>query len=256
MSAKRAAEYFDDLPDGIDLSDYDPDKVPNHIAIIMDGNGRWAQARGLPRSKGHEAGIEGVRAAIRTCSDLGVRYLTIYSFSTENWNRPKDEVDLLMELFAHTMSAEADGLNEENVRVLLIGDMDALPKETRDSFQDAIDKTANNTGMSLVMAVNYGGRDEIVRAVRSITKDAISGNISPEDVDEQMISSRLYTKEIPDPDLLIRTSGEFRISNFLLWQNAYSEFYVTDILWPDFDKYELLKAVLSYQARDRRFGKV
>ncbi len=256
MTLQELVEYFGELPPDIDLSYYDPDKIPNHVAIIMDGNGRWAKARGLSRSRGHEAGIEGVRAAIRTCSDLGVRYLTIYSFSTENWNRPKDEVDILMELFAHTMAAEVDGLNDEGVRVKLIGDMDDLPDETRESFQSAMDKTAQNTGMTLVMAVNYGGRVEITKAVRSIAEDVKTGALAPEDVSESLISSRLYTCDIPDPDLMIRTSGEFRISNFLLWQSAYTELYITDVLWPDFDKYEMLKAVLSYQSRDRRYGKV
>ena len=256
MSLQRAREYFAGMPDDIDLSRYQPDNVPQHIAIIMDGNGRWAQQRGLARSAGHEAGIEGVRAAIRTCSDIGVRYLTIYSFSTENWNRPKDEVALLMDLFATTMMAEVDGLHEEHVRVELIGDMSVLPEETSTSFRKAIEKTHNNDGMTLVMAVNYGGRDEIVRAVRSICEDVQAGNLQPSEVDEQLISSRLYTADIPDPDLLVRTSGEFRLSNFLPWQSAYTELYVTDVLWPDFDKFELLRAVIEYQNRDRRFGKV
>ncbi len=241
---------------GLSLDGYDPDRVPAHVAIIMDGNGRWAQSRGLPRSQGHVAGIEGVRAAIRTCSDIGVKYLTIYAFSTENWNRPQEEVELLMELFAHTMAAEVEGLNDEHVRVRLVGDMDALPETTRESFQEAIDKTAHNEGMNLVMAVNYGSRAEIAQAVRSIATDAAAGRIDPASVDEQLIASRLYTADIPDPDLLIRTSGERRISNFLLWQIAYSEIYVTDIMWPDFDKFELVRAIIDYQSRDRRFGKV
>ena len=256
MPLEQLRAYFGDLPADLDVAAYDPDKVPEHIAIIMDGNGRWATARGLSRSKGHEAGIEGVRAAIRTASDLGVRYLTIYSFSTENWNRPADEVNLLMELFAETMAAEVDGLHEEGVRVRLIGDMSALPEETRESFERAIAKTANNEGMTLVMAVNYGGRAEIIAAMRSLAADVAAGTLAPADIDEALLAGRLYTNGIPDPDLIVRTSGEFRISNFLLWQGAYSELYVTDVLWPDFDKYELLRAVMSYQARDRRFGKV
>ncbi|MGI6221032.1 MAG: isoprenyl transferase [Coriobacteriales bacterium] len=256
MSEHELLEYFGELPDDIDISEYDPERIPTHVAIIMDGNGRWAKQRGLPRSKGHEAGIEGVRAAIRTASDLGVRYLTIYSFSTENWNRPREEVEMLMELFAVTMMAEVDGLHEEGVRVELIGDMSVLPDDTREAFTSAIAKTHGNDGMTLVMAVNYGSRAEIVRAVRSLAADASAGEFAPEDIDEQMIASRLYTANIPDPDLVIRTSGEMRISNFLLWQIAYSEFYVTDILWPDFDKYELLRAVLSFQHRNRRYGKV
>ena len=256
MSLQQLHDYFGELPPDIDLTGYDPDRIPEHVAIIMDGNGRWAQSRGLTRSKGHEAGIEGVRAAIRTSSDLGVRYLTIYSFSTENWNRPRDEVNLLMDLFAVTMTAEVEGLHEEGVRVKLIGDMSALPDETRESFESAIGKTDGNKGMTLVMAVNYGSRLEITRAVQSLAADAKAGKLDPSAIDEALISSRLYTADMPDPDLLIRTSGELRLSNFLLWQCAYAEFYVTDVLWPDFDKYELLRAILSYQGRDRRFGAV
>lgn len=256
MSVPELHGYFGELPADIDVSGYDPERVPTHVAIIMDGNGRWAKQRGLPRSSGHEAGIEGVRAAIRTASDLGVRYLTIYSFSTENWNRPREEVEMLMELFAVTMMAEVDGLHEEGVRVELIGDMSVLPDETREAFLSAIAKTHENEGMTLVMAVNYGSRAEILRAVRGLAADAAAGSLDPESIDEEMLSSRLYTANIPDPDLVIRTSGEMRISNFLLWQIAYSEFYVTDILWPDFDKFELLRAILAFQRRNRRFGKV
>ncbi len=256
LTQHELLEYLGELPDDICLDEYDPSRVPNHVAIIMDGNGRWAKARGLSRSKGHVAGVEGVREAIRTCNDIGVKYLTIYAFSTENWNRPDDEVELLMELFAHTMAAEVEGLNDEHVRVRLVGNMDALPKETRDSFEEAIEKTSKNDGMNLIMAVNYGGRADIVQAVRSIAADAAAGKINPQDIDETLVQSRLYTKNIPDPDLLIRTSGERRLSNFLLWQLAYSEIYVSDILWPDFDKFELVRAILNYQGRDRRFGNI
>ncbi len=256
MSSGRLREYLGEMPADLDLSGYDPDRVPQHIAIIMDGNGRWAEGHSLPRSCGHEAGIEGVRAAVRTCSDIGVRYLTIYSFSTENWNRPADEVDLLMELFAHTMAAEVEGLHEEGVRVELIGDMSALPEETRESFASAIEKTRSNPGMTLVMAVNYGGRSEIVNAARRLAAEAAAGRLDPASIDEDMLAANLYTAGIPDPDLMIRTSGEMRISNFLLWQSAYTELYVTDVLWPDFDTYELVRAVLSYQSRSRRFGRV
>ncbi len=256
LTQHELLEYLGELPDDICLDEYDSSRVPNHVAIIMDGNGRWAKARGLSRSKGHVAGVEGVREAIRTCSDIGVKYLTIYAFSTENWNRPDDEVELLMELFAHTMAAEVEGLNDEHVRVRLVGNMDALPKETRDSFEEAIEKTSKNDGMNLIMAVNYGGRADIVQAVRSIAADAAVGKINPQDIDETLVQSRLYTKDIPDPDLLIRTSGERRLSNFLLWQLAYSEIYVSDILWPDFDKFELVRAILNYQGRDRRFGNI
>ena len=256
LTLQQLRDYFGEIPSDICLDGYDPERIPEHVAIIMDGNGRWAEARGLPRSKGHEAGIEGVRAAIRTCNDIGVRYLTIYAFSTENWKRPDDEVELLMELFAQTMAAEADGLNDENVRVRLIGDMAALPEETRSSFEEAIEKTKGNDGMTLIIAVNYGGRAEIAHAMGRIAEEVASGELDPEDIDEDAISSRLYTADFPDPDLLIRTSGEYRVSNFLLWQIAYSELYVTSTLWPDFDKYELLRAVLDFQSRNRRFGKV
>lgn len=256
LTLQQLRDYFGEIPSDICLDGYDPERIPEHVAIIMDGNGRWAEARGLPRSKGHEAGIEGVRAAIRTCNDIGVRYLTIYAFSTENWKRPDDEVELLMELFAQTMAAEADGLNDENVCVRLIGDMAALPEETRSSFEEAIEKTKDNDGMTLIIAVNYGGRAEIAHAMGRIAEEVASGELDPEDIDEDAISSRLYTADFPDPDLLIRTSGEYRVSNFLLWQIAYSELYVTSTLWPDFDKYELLRAVLDFQSRNRRFGKV
>ncbi len=256
MPLQQLEAYLGDRTRELDLSNYDSQKIPTHIAIIMDGNGRWAQSRGLSRSQGHEAGIEGVRAAIRTCSDIGVRYLTIYSFSTENWNRPQYEVDLLMELFANTMAAEVEGLHEEGVVVKLIGDISALPKETKDTFLSAIEKTSDNPGMMLIMAVNYGGQDEIVRAAQQVAQDCLDKKISVEDINKDYFASRLYTYDIPDPDLIIRTSGEFRISNFLLWQSAYSEFYITDVLWPDFDNVELVRAILSYQSRDRRFGKV
>ena len=256
LTLQQLKDYFGEMPSDICLDGYDPERIPEHVAIIMDGNGRWAEARGLPRSKGHEAGIEGVRAAIRTCNDIGVRYLTIYAFSTENWKRPDDEVELLMELFAHTMAAEADGLDEENVCIRLIGDMAALPEATRDSFEEAIEKTSGNDGMTLVIAVNYGGRAEIVHAMEQIGEEIASGELDPGDVDQQTVASHLYTADFPDPDLLIRTSGEYRVSNFLLWQIAYSEIYVTDTLWPDFDKFELLRAVMDFQSRDRRFGKV
>jgi undecaprenyl diphosphate synthase len=243
----------------IQQSDLNPDRIPRHIAVIMDGNGRWAQQHGKMRTSGHKAGIKGVRALIRTCNDIGVRYLTIYAFSTENWSRPYQEVDTLMNLFAKTMAAELNGLDEEHVRVRTIGDLTSLPQKTRDTFEDAAHKTKDNDGMSLIIAVNYGSRTEIVNAARRIAQDAMAGKISESDVhdmDDSMFASYLYTCDIPDPDLLIRTSGEFRLSNFLLYQIAYSELYITDTLWPDFDEQELLKAVLDYQGRERRFGGV
>lgn len=241
-------------------SDADPhllnqDTIPRHVAVIMDGNGRWAKKRALNRLRGHKAGIEAVRETIRCANDLGVDYLTIYSFSTENWKRPEDEVNGLMALFAKTMLAEVDGLHEEHVRVRTIGDLSLLPKETRDAFEQAWEKTKNNDGMTLVVAVNYGSRQEILRAVKVYAETALENGALPE-LSEQTFEQGLYTADIPDPDLLIRTSGEMRISNFLLWQIAYTEFVCTDVLWPDFDRYDFLRAVLGYQSRDRRFGAV
>ena len=233
--------------------------VPRHIAIIMDGNGRWAKERGKNRLFGHKAGIDAVRETIRCASDVGVRYLTIYSFSSENWKRPQEEVIGLMNLFATTMLAEVDGLHEEHVRVMTIGRTDELPKKTRDAFAKAWEKTKDNDGMTLVVAVNYGGRVEMLDAMRSLMDEAhaaVRAGRAPEELTEESFARHLYTADIPDPDLLIRTSGEMRVSNFLLWQIAYSEFVCTDVLWPDFDRYELLRALLEFQGRDRRFGAV
>ena len=232
------------------------ERIPQHVAIIMDGNGRWAKARGLERGDGHKAGVRAVREAIVTCNDIGVRYLTIYSFSTENWNRPANEVKGLMDLFAKTMDAELLGLMDENVRIKLLGRMEDLPLTTRTIFTQAEKRTANNTGLTLAIAVNYGSRMEITDAARSLAQDVATGALNPGDVTEEALASRLYTADMPDPDLLIRTSGELRLSNYLLWQLAYSEFYITDVLWPDFDRYELLRALLDFQGRDRRFGGV
>ena len=259
LTRERFVEKFPRVPADLPLDNFDISNIPAHIAIIMDGNGRWAQSRGFPRGAGHVAGVEGVRETIRACNDLGVGYLTIYSFSTENWNRPKEEVDLLMNLFATTMAAELPGLEEEHARVKLIGRIDALPEETRIVFEDSIERTKNNDGLTLTMAVNYGGRDEIVTAVSRLFDEYRQGTLSLDPltgVTEDMISRRLFTVDTPDPDLLIRTSGEFRLSNFLLWQCAYSELYITDTLWPDFDRYELLRAIIEYQRRERRFGGV
>jgi len=249
MFSKPIDEIFPNPPEGLDPHMLDEQRVPKHVAVIMDGNGRWAKKRALNRLRGHKAGIEAVRETIRAASDSGVRYLTIYSFSTENWKRPQDEVTGLMELFAKTMLAEVDGLHEEHVRVKTIGDSSALPAETRAAFDEAWEKTKNNDGMTLVVAVNYGSRQEIVQAVQKLAREG-------GEIDEAAIAGALYTAGIPDPELLIRTSGEMRVSNFLLWQLAYTEFYCTDVLWPDFNRYEFLKALLSYQARDRRFGAV
>lgn len=249
-------EIFPEPPSDLNRDELDLDAVPAHVAIIMDGNGRWAQARGLERGEGHKAGVAAVREAITTCNDIGVRYLTIYSFSTENWKRPAGEVKGLMDLFAKTMDAELVGLMGEGVRIVLLGDVERLPLTTRTIFKQAQKRSAGNKGMTLAIAVNYGSRAEITRAAALLAQDAADGKIDPADITDEAIASRLYTAGMPDPDLLIRTSGELRLSNFLLWQLAYSELYVSDVLWPDFDRYELLRALLSYQKRNRRFGKV
>ena len=249
MFAKPVTEIYPNPPAGLDPLLLDESRIPQHVAVIMDGNGRWAKKRALNRLRGHKAGIEAVRETIRAASDSGVRYLTIYSFSTENWKRPEDEVQGLMELFAKTMLAEVDGLHEEHVRVKTIGDDSLLPAETREAFEEAWEKTRDNDGMTLVVAVNYGSRQEILHAVQTLVDQG--GEVTPEAFEDA-----LYTAGIPDPELLIRTSGEMRVSNFLLWQLAYTEFYCTDVLWPDFNRYEFLRALLSYQGRERRFGAV
>ena len=251
---------FPNPPKGLDPAALDPRAIPEHVAVIMDGNGRWAKKRALNRLKGHKAGIEAVRETIRCASDLGVRYLTIYSFSTENWKRPQEEVVGLMDLFAKTMLAEVDGLHEENVRVRTIGDLSALPAETREAFEESWLKTRGNTGMTLVVAVNYGSRQEILHAaeacVRRVLATAAEGGDPTAPLTEAEFVEGLYTAGIPDPEVVIRTSGEMRLSNYLLWQVAYSEFVATDVLWPDFDRYEFLRCLLEFQSRDRRFGAV
>lgn len=257
--AKSLDYIFPNPPAGLDPAALDRARVPESVAIIMDGNGRWAKKRALNRLRGHKAGIEAVRETIRCASDLGVRYLTIYSFSTENWKRPEDEVVGLMDLFAKTMLAEVDGLHAEGVRVRTIGDLSPLPAETREAFDAAWEKTRDNEGMTLVVAVNYGGRQEILRATAACMREAAlmaeeTGEVL--EPTEEMFERGLYTCGMPDPDLVIRTSGEMRVSNFLLWQIAYSEFVVTDVLWPDFDRYEFLRCLLAYQGRNRRFGGV
>ncbi len=255
MLHKALKDIFPDPPAGLDPVALDVSRVPEHVAIIMDGNGRWAKQRAMNRLRGHRAGIDAVRESIRCASDVGVRYLTLYSFSTENWKRPQEEVVGLMSLFAKTMTAEIAGLDENDVRVMTIGDTSILPDETRRAFEDAMSETAGNTGMTLLVALNYGGRAEILRGVQSLVDEALARG-SALSVDERIFGQRLYTRDIPDPELVIRTSGESRISNFLLWQIAYSEFYVTDVLWPDFNRYDFLRALLDYQRRTRRFGGV
>ncbi len=259
MFHKPIDEMFPSPPCGLEPSELDADAVPTHVAVIMDGNGRWAKKRALNRLKGHRAGIAAVREVIRAASDCGVRFLTIYSFSTENWKRPEEEVVGLMDLFAKTMLAEVDGLHAENVRVRTIGDTSMLPQETRDAFDKAWEKTRENAGMTLLVAVNYGSRQEMLRATQRCVDAAVVRAMAGEparEMTEEEFELGLYTAGVPDPDLVIRTSGELRLSNFLLWQVAYSEFYVTDTLWPDFDRYEFLRALLSFQKRNRRFGGV
>ena len=253
---EKLQSYYADAPEDICLGDVDLDRIPRHVSIIMDGNGRWAQARGLDRSRGHVAGVDALREAVTTSVRLGLDVLSVYAFSTENWRRPQREVDLLMLLFATTLVNELPLFHQENVRLLFLGDLSALPEKTRRVFQRGLDETADHTGMVFALAVNYGSRAEIARAARLIASDVASGTLLLEDVDESCVSSRLYTSGLPDPDLLIRTSGELRLSNYLLWQLAYTEFYVTDTLWPDFSRWDFLRAVAAYQGRTRRFGGV
>jgi undecaprenyl diphosphate synthase len=230
--------------------------VPVHVAIIMDGNGRWATQHGLPRIKGHEKGAESVRVAIRTCRKLGIRYLTLYAFSVENWSRPKAEVDALMSLLRKFLRDEEHELHENKVRLRVIGRLTDLPASVRDELARVMQATAAYTGGTLVLALSYGGRTEIAAAAREIARQARLGTLDPETVDERTVAAHLYAPDIPDPDLMIRTSGEMRISNFLLWQVSYAELYITDVLWPDFREEHLAKAVEAYKSRQRRFGRV
>ena len=229
-------------------------KIPTHVAIIMDGNGRWAKKRNMPRVKGHYEGMQTVKKITKYASKLGIKYLTLYAFSTENWARPKEEVNYLMNLPEKMFTSFMPELMENNVKVEVIGVVEKLPENTRKAVEDAIEQTKNNTGLKLIFALNYGSKDEIVTAVKRIAQGAANNEYKVEEIDEQLISDNLFTKDTPDPDLLIRTSGEQRISNFLLWQIAYSEFIFTKVAWPDFVEEEFYKALLEYQSRDRRFG--
>ena len=233
----------------------DKARLPRHIAIIMDGNGRWAKKQGLARMFGHKQGVETVHNITVAATDLGVEYLTLYTFSTENWNRPKEEVDALMTLLVETIVKETPVLMSHNARLETIGDIDRLPESTKKKFLACIEETSHNTGLTMVIALSYSSRWEITEAVRKAAQMAQQGELRPEDVNEQFVSSLMTTRNIPDPDLLIRTSGEYRISNFLLWQLAYSELYFTDCLWPEFTVDEFYKAIVDYQKRERRFGK-
>ena len=230
------------------------EKIPTHVAIIMDGNGRWAKKRNMPRVKGHYEGMQTVKKITKYASKLGIKYLTLYAFSTENWARPKEEVNYLMDLPEKMFTSFVPELMENNVKVEVIGVVEKLPESTRKAVEDAIEQTKNNTGLKLIFALNYGSKDEIVTAVKRIAQGAANNEYKVEEIDEQLISDNLFTKDTPDPDLLIRTSGEQRISNFLLWQIAYSEFIFTKVAWPDFVEEEFYKALLEYQSRDRRFG--
>ena len=253
---QKLIEYFADAPDDISLSDVNLDHLPSHISVIMDGNGRWATRQGKERGEGHIAGISSLRETITACVRLGIDVLSAYAFSTENWKRPQHEVDLLMHLFATTLLKELPLFHQENVRLVFLGDIEALPEKTRDVFEEGLAETAGNTSMVLALAVNYGARAELARAARTLATRVASGDINIEDIDEGAVAASLYTADLPDPELLIRTSGELRLSNYLLWQLAYSEFYVTDTLWPDFDRWELLRGIKAFQGRDRRFGGV
>jgi undecaprenyl diphosphate synthase len=237
------------------LESIDTDKLPKHLAIIMDGNGRWAKQKGFLRAIGHENGTKSVRVTVETCAKLGIENLTLYAFSTENWNRPKLEVDTLMRLLVHSLKNELKTLQENNIRLNSIGNLEQLPKSIRKELNEVIEITKNNSRMTLTLALSYGSREELISAVKNISNKVKNNIISIDSIDESIINQHLYTLNLPDVDLLIRTSGEHRISNFLLWQIAYAEFYFTDVLWPDFKENDLYEAIISYQKRERRFGK-
>ena len=250
----KLREHFSGAPEGLSLDMVDMDRMPRHISFIMDGNGRWATSRGLSRTEGHRQGVVALREVITTCVRLGIDCMSAYAFSTENWNRPQHEVDVLMHLFAKTFVDELPLLKRENVRVVFLGDISALPAKTREVFEYGLRECEGHTGMVLALAVNYGARAELARAARLLAEEVAAGRLDASSIDEGAVASRLYTAGMPDPELMIRTSGELRLSNYLLWQVAYSEFYITDDYWPDFDRWGLLRAILSFQQRDRRFG--
>lgn len=231
-------------------------EIPEHVAIIMDGNGRWARSKGNLRTYGHKAGVDSVRDITESCAQLGVQHLTLYTFSTENWNRPKTEVNALMQLLVNTLRKEADNLNENNIRLGTIGQIDRFPGKCKAKLEEVMKLTQDNDGLHLCLALSYSGRWDITEAVKKISQRVQEGSLKPGDIDDEMIGRHLSTAEIPDPDLIIRTSGEYRISNFLLWQLAYSELFITETYWPDFRRNELYKAISSYQKRDRRYGDI
>jgi undecaprenyl diphosphate synthase len=240
-----------DLKDKIDLS-----RLPRHIAIIMDGNGRWAKEKGEDRLFGHFHGVESVRNIVEGCAELGIGYLTLYAFSTENWDRPENEVNGLMELLVDTIRREVDTLNKNNIKLHVIGDMNMLPKYAFDELEEAMEMTSQNTGLNLVMALSYSSRWELLNAVKNIALDVQSGKVNPQEISYDTLENYLCTSDFPDPELMIRTSGEYRISNFLLYQLAYAELYFTNTRWPDFRKDNLYEAILDFQSRERRFGKI
>lgn len=233
----------------------DIERLPKHVAVIMDGNGRWAKLHGMQRIFGHQHGVQSVRDVTEAAAELGIEYLTLYAFSTENWNRPKNEVAALMSLLVDTIEKETPTLQKNNVRLMHIGDMSYLPDLTRKRFEKCLAETSGNTGLKLVLALSYSSREEIVSGISHLAEDVCDGRVSVEDIDASLFNNYLMTAGMPEPDLLIRTSGELRISNFLLWQLAYTELYFTDVLWPDFNKEEFYKAIVDYQGRERRFGK-
>ena len=253
-SDSSRADFFKGKRAAAVLAEFDASRAPRHVAVIMDGNGRWASKRGLPAIAGHTAGAKAVRESIAAAIEIGIEYLTIYSFSSENWTRPAEEVSGLMRLFVEVLERELTNLQRMHVRVEVIGLMAELPDATREAFERVCSATSGNAGLTLVVALNYGGRAEIVAAARGLAEDVASGKLTVDDIDDDLFASRLATAGIPDPDLLIRTSGEWRVSNFLLWQIAYSELLITNVLWPDFGRVDLLKAVVDYQRRERRFG--
>lgn len=238
------------------MESIDKNNLPEHIAIIMDGNGRWAKKKGNQRIFGHKNGVKAVREVVEGAGEIGIKYLTLYAFSTENWNRPKQEIDALMNLLVATIESEADTLIKNNVRLMTIGDTEGLPKNVASKLKKLIDKTSNNKGLTLILALNYSARWEILNAVKNIISDNNQSAIDLDKLDNHFFETYLNTKDIPDPDLLIRTSGEYRISNFLIWQIAYTELYFTEVLWPDYRKPDFYTAILDFQKRERRFGKI
>ncbi len=236
------------------MNEIDPTKLPQHIAIIMDGNGRWAEQHAMGRILGHRKGADSVRAAVKTCRRIGIRYLTLYAFSMENWLRPETEVQALLKLLKEYLDSEAQEMMDKDIRLTAIGDLHAIGEPVHKTLLEMMDKTSRNQGLVLNLALSYGGRDEIAAAAKRMVCDALAGRIRPEDVTKELCARYLYTFGLPDPDLLIRTGGEYRISNFLLWQMAYTEFFFTDVLWPDFRESHLLEAIVDFQQRERRFG--